>query len=136
MQGAANDPRAVGATIAVYNSTSPGGELVPVGLPAVGWKATGPNAYSYKGASGDAITRVTFKPDLITFKGGKAAWSYTLDEPAQGRIAVALVVGNTVYCSDAAAKTSGKPPSTARNDRVDKFVAQPNSAAPPFCVSP
>jgi YVTN family beta-propeller protein len=135
-QGNPGDPRDVGGTIAVYNSVSIGGELVIVGLPASGWTAIGPNAYKYRGASTDAITQVTFKPDQITFKGGKASWNYTLNEPSQGRVAAALIVGSTFYCADAPAKASGNPPSTASNDRVDKFVAQPKTPAPPFCVSP
>jgi len=81
-------------------------------------------------------TSVTFKPDQLAFKGGKAGWSYTLNEASQGRVAVVLLVGNTVYCADAPAKSSGNPPSTASNDHVDKFVAQPQTPAPPFCVAP
>ncbi len=125
-QGSPDDPRTAGAAVAVYNSVSLGGELVIVGLPASGWRATGPNAYKYKGASTDPIKQAVFRPDRITFKGGKAQWSYTLDEPQQGRVAAAFVVGNTFYCSDAPGKT----------DRVDKFIAQPKSPAPAFCVSP
>ena len=34
-----------------------GGELVIVGLPAAGWRATGPNTYRFKGGPNDAITR-------------------------------------------------------------------------------
>jgi DNA-binding beta-propeller fold protein YncE/mono/diheme cytochrome c family protein len=135
-QNSPDDPRTVGATIAVYNSVGSGGELVPVGLPASGWSATGPNAYKYKGASTAGITSVTFKPDQLAFKGGKAGWSYTLNEASQGRVAVVLLIGSTVYCSDAPAKASGNPPSTASNDHVDKFVAQPNTPAPVFCVAP
>ena len=55
-----------------------------VGLSPSGWTATGPNSYTYKGPAGAAITRAIFKPNLITFKGGKASWGYTLDEPSQG----------------------------------------------------
>jgi YVTN family beta-propeller protein len=135
-QGAPDDPRTVGAIVAVFNSVAPGGELVPVGLPAAGWRATGPNAYKYTGAATTGITSVILKPDQLAFKGGKAGWSYTLNEPSQGRVAVILLLGSTVYCSDAPAKASGRPPSTASNDHVDKFVAQPNTPAPPFCVGP
>jgi hypothetical protein len=129
--GASDDPRLVGAGVAVYNSTAPGGELVIVGLPAAGWTARAPNTYKYKGASTDPITRATFKQDQIAFKGGKAGWAYSLDEFSQGRVAAAFFVGNTYYCSDA----PGKSPASS-NDRVDKFVAEPNTPAPPFCVGP
>jgi YVTN family beta-propeller protein len=125
-QGSPDDPRQVGATAVVYNSVSIGGEIVIVGLPASGWTATGPNSYKFKGASTAPITRALFRPDRITFKGGKAQWNYTLDEPQQGSVAAAFIVGNTFYCSDVPGKT----------DRVDKFIAQPKSPAPPFCVSP
>jgi DNA-binding beta-propeller fold protein YncE len=134
--GAPQDPTVVGATIAVYNSIAFGGELVVVGLPAANWEAAGPNSYKYKGAPTAAITRVTFKPDLLQFKGGKAAWGYTLNEPLQGRVAVAMFIGNLFWCADAPAKASGNPPSTANNDRVDKFVAQPKTPAPFFCPGP
>ena len=120
----------------MYNSVALGGELVIVGLPAAGWRATGPNTYRFKGGPNDAIRAATFKPDQITFKGGKALWPYTLNEPSQGRVAVAFITGNTFYCSDAPAKATGNPPSTATTDRVDKFVAQPDTPAPPFCVNP
>jgi hypothetical protein len=134
--GDPNDPRLVGAAVAVYNSVALGGELVIVGLPKTGWTLSGANTYKYKGASTAAITRATLKQDQISFKGGKAAWGYTLNEASQGRVAAVFVVGNTYYCSDAPAKATGNPPSTAGNDKVDKFVAQPNSPAPFFCLSP
>jgi YVTN family beta-propeller protein len=131
--GQQGDPTQSGATIVVYNSVAFGGELRIFGLPASGWTAKAPNTYKYKGASTDAVTRVTFKPDQIAFKGGKQQWTYTLDEPSQGRVAVAFIVANTFYCSDAPAKASNDP---TANDRIDKFVAQPNTPAPPFCVNP
>jgi hypothetical protein len=134
-QGTPQDPTIAGAVVAVYNSVAFGGELVLVGLPKAGWTATGPNAYKYKGASTDPITRAVLKPNQISFKGGKAAWAYTLDEPQQGRVAAALFIGNIFWCADAPAKTSGSS-GTANNDRIDKFVAQPNTPAPPFCVGP
>jgi hypothetical protein len=132
-QGSPNDPRAVGGLIVVYNSTFLGGELAAVGLPAAGWTASGTNTYKFKGASTDAITRVVVKQDQITFKGGKASWNYSLNEASQGRVAAALIIGNMFWCSDAPAKST---PSQSANDHVDKFVAEPNTPAPSFCVSP
>jgi hypothetical protein len=130
-QGSPNDPTLVGAIVAVYNSSFIGGELVPVGLPAAGWTAVGPNSYKYKGLSTDAITRAVLKPDQIMFKGGKDHWSYTLNEPSQGRVAAVLLIGGIVWCADAPAKFP-----EAKNDRVDKFVAQPKTPAPFFCPGP
>ena len=135
-QGSPTDPRTVGATVVVYNSVGPGGDLAIVGLPASGWIATGPNSYKYRGPLGAPITRATLKPDQLAFKGGKAQWNYSLNEASQGRVAAAMIVSNVYYCSDAPAKVSGNPPSTATSDHTDKFVAEPNTAAPPFCVSP
>jgi hypothetical protein len=37
------------------------------------------------------------------------------------------------WCASAAAKLSGKPPSTAANDRVNLFVAAPKSPPPSTC---
>jgi len=51
-------------------------------------------------------------------------------------VATSLFLGNLFWCSDAPAKASGDPPSTLRNDQVDKFIAQPRTPAPSFCVSP
>jgi DNA-binding beta-propeller fold protein YncE/mono/diheme cytochrome c family protein len=132
----AGDPTTAGATIAVYNSLSAGGELTVVKLRASGWSAVGPNSYMYRGASTDAITRVILRPDLIAFKGGRTAWTYTLNEPSQGRIAAALIVGDLFWCADAPAKSVGNPPSSASYDRIDKFVAQARTPAPAACVSP
>jgi DNA-binding beta-propeller fold protein YncE/mono/diheme cytochrome c family protein len=135
-QGSPDDPRTVGAIVAVYNSVALGGELVPVGLPPAGWRATGSNAYKYKGASTAGITGAVLKPNLLAFKGGKAGWNYTLNEPSQGRVATVFILGSTIYCSDAPAKASGNPPSTTSNDHVDKFIAAPNTPPPPFCINP
>jgi len=67
-------------------------------------------------------------------QGGKANWGYTLNQPSQGRIAVRPQLGtNATWCADALAKTSGNPPSTASNDHVDKFTAQPRTAPPSRC---
>jgi hypothetical protein len=126
LQGSPEDPTIAGALVAVYNSVALGGELVPVALPPSGWRAVGPNSYKYKGASTAAITRAVFRPDRITFKGGKEQWAYTLNEPQQGSVAVVFAVGSTFYCSNAPGKI----------DQIDKFVAVPKSPAPPFCLSP
>ena len=95
------------------------------GTPATttGWK--------YKDVSTAAITSVVVKNDSITVRGGKAAWTYTLDEPAQGRVAVRLELGSGVtWCAAVPAKTT---PSTAANDKVGKFVGQPKTPAPASC---
>ena len=82
----------------------------------------------------DMPRRRIVKADQLQIRGGKSNWAYTLDEPSQGRIAVRLTLGGgATWCSDAPAKSSGSPPSTASNDRVDKFTAQTRTPAPASC---
>lgn len=138
--GSADDPTGAGASVVVQNGAG-SGESVRVDLPASGWtrlgSPTSPRGYAYKSADPNAaVTKVTIKPDLISFKGGKAAWGYTLDEAQQGRIAVRLQLGGMFWCADAPAKSSGSPPSTAANDRPGKFVAASKTPAPTSCSVP
>jgi hypothetical protein len=126
-----------GAVLQVYNSNG-SGEAVSVPLPASGWSALDdaptPRGYKYKGLSTDAVTRVVIRGNLLRIRGGKASWAYTLDEPSQGRIAVRMTMGSGFrWCADAPAKTSGNPPSTASNDRVDKFVGARKTPPPAAC---
>jgi YVTN family beta-propeller protein len=123
-----SDPRVNGATLTVYNSSGLTGDVAVVSLDGSKWSLSGTSTYVYRDVSSAAITKVILKQDSLTIKGGKTLWTYSLDEPAQGSVALRLALGGgRLYCTDALAKRSGNPPSTARNDRVDKFVAQPNS---------
>jgi hypothetical protein len=141
-RGSAGDPTLGGApggaTLQVYNSNG-SGELVTVTLPASGWSAMDdaptPRGYKYKsGSTTDAITRVTLRGNLIKIRGGRSNWAYTLNEASQGRMALRLTMGNQFrWCADAPAKTSGNPPSTASNDKVDKFVGARRTPAPASC---
>jgi hypothetical protein len=78
------------------------------------------------------------KKNQLTIKGGKSGFTYTLNEPQQGSVAVILGMGSQTWCASALAKRSGHPPSTAKNDHIDKFIGQPNAlpatcpAMPPF----
>jgi hypothetical protein len=125
-----------GALLTVYNSNG-SGEAVSVPLPASGWEVRvtgGGIAYRYRGATGDAITKVDVKSNHIKVRGGKSAWLYTLNEASQGSIAVQLRLGTGVlFCANASAKVSGSPPSTASSDRIDKFQAEPKSPPPVTC---
>jgi hypothetical protein len=77
---------------------------------------------------------VVVKADSITIKGGKAAWTYSLDEPAQGRVAVRLRLGLLDgWCADAPARTRGTPPSSAKYDHPGLFKAAPKTPAPASC---
>ena len=127
-----------GATLQVYNSNG-SGELVTVTLPATGWAAMDdaptPRGYKYKSAlPTDAITRVTLRPNSIRIRGGKGSWAYTLNETSQGRVAVRFTMGSAFrWCADSPAKSSGNPPSTASNDKVDKFVGARRTPPPASC---
>jgi hypothetical protein len=80
------------------------------------------------------VSRVIVKADQLKVRAGKSSWAYTLNEPSQGRVALRLQLGTSqAWCADALAKASANPPSTASNDRVDKFTAQPKTPAPAAC---
>jgi hypothetical protein len=123
--GSTGDPILGGATLTVYDSAG-SGEKVVVTLPAgAGWSTLG-SASSPKGwrfRSDGPVTSVTVKADSIKVKGGKAGWTYTLDEPTQGRVAVRLALGTArPWCADAPGKS----------DRPGSFVAE-KMAAPSLC---
>ena len=136
----AGDPTMAGATLRVHNAAG-SGEQFSTTLPASGWLrlplGSSGYGYRYRGAPGDPVESVEVASDLISIRAGKDAWGYTLDEPSQGRIGVRLSVGSRLdWCAEASAKTSGSPPSTAANDRQDKFVAASKTPPPPSCPSP
>ena len=132
-QGGANDPTSGGGMLVVYNSAGLSNDEVTVNLPAVNWTLLGSTGYQYKDPSpSSVISKVSLKTDRITVKGGKG-WTYTLDEAGQGRVAVRLLLGSQGWCADGPAKTSGSPPSSARNDTVGRFKAASHAAAPGAC---
>ncbi len=136
--GGSGDPTLHGATLVVYNAAG-SGESVAVPLPASGWRLLGnalsPKGFKFTGSDpAGPVSRVYVKPDQLRVRGGKANWAYTLNEPSQGRIAIRLQLGTGVaWCADSPAKASGNPPSTASNDRVDKFTGQKKTPAPATC---
>jgi hypothetical protein len=80
------------------------------------------------------VSRVTVKADQVRVRGGKANWTYTLNEPSQGRIAVRVQLGSAAtWCADAPAKGAVGLGTPGPNDRVDVFTAQPKIAAPAVC---
>jgi hypothetical protein len=127
-----------GAVFEVYNSNG-SGEKVSVTLPASGWSALDdsqtPRGYKYKSAAPtDAVTRVLIRGNLLKVRGGRSQWAYTLNETSLGRVAVRLTMGSAFrWCADTPAKSSGSPPSTASNDRIDKFSGARNTPAPASC---
>ncbi|HEV7733904.1 MAG TPA: hypothetical protein VGR62_17170 [Candidatus Binatia bacterium] len=137
-QGGSADPTINGAMLTVYNSGGLTDDVVVVSLPASGWSKLGKTTatgYRFKDTVGP-IRQVLVKADQIMVKGGKAAWTYTLDEAQQGRVAVRLRLGSeSGWCADAPAQAKGNPPSTASSDRIGKFKGQPKSPAPASCPS-
>jgi hypothetical protein len=143
--GSAGDPTLHGATLVVYNAAGLTSDAVTVALPADGpfpndgWRMLGtPTSFKgwrYTGKDPNGgITSVTVQANTITLRGRKAAWTYTLNEPKQGAVAVRLTLGSAQgWCAAAPAKLSGNPPSTAKSDKIDRFAGAPKTAAPVAC---
>jgi hypothetical protein len=136
--GSAGDPTVHGATLTVYNSdpATAAVDSTAVVLPAAGWSAYGSGGYRFRSTNlpGVPVSKAVVRADSVVLKGGRESWAYTLDEPAQGRIALRLRLGSSAaWCAEAPAKASGNPPSTANNDRPGRFVGQSNSPAPVTC---
>jgi hypothetical protein len=135
--GSNGDPTLNGGELIVYNAAGLTTDSVAIPLLS-GWSPIGkaPNIKGWRFKSTDSssgVSSVEVQADKISVKGGTGAFGYTLDEPSQGSVGVRLLLGPGGWCADGPAKTSGNPPSTARNDTVDKFVAEPRSPAPSTC---
>jgi len=107
---------------------------VTVNLPASGWCLNGSgNTYTFTDSLGP-VKKVTVKADSLSIKGGKSTSGFTVDEPRQGQIAVRLQPGIAEpWCSEAAAKLSGRPATSTKNDRIDRFIGQSKPPAPEHC---
>ena len=123
-----DDPTVSGGTLTVYNSGIRTTDLVTLLLPASGWSHVGTRGYRYRGDV--PKVRISMNNDKLSVHVSGASWGYTLDEPLQRRVAVRLTVGPGPYswCSDAPAKISGNPPSTARNDHAGRFSGLRNAS--------
>jgi DNA-binding beta-propeller fold protein YncE len=140
LPGGAGDPTVGGATLTVYNATGQTADAVTVNLPAGGWIALGsasnPKGWKFRGGTGDAIKTILVKDDRVVVRGGGSAFAYTLDETAQGGVAVLLQLGtHQGWCTAAAAQLTGSPPSTAKSDRPGLFKGTRQAAAPATCPS-
>jgi YVTN family beta-propeller protein len=139
--GSAGDPTLSGGTLIVYNAAGLTLDRSNIALgnggpfPNTGWKMLGTptnfKGWKYRGTDPvGGITSVLVKPNMIAIKGGKfRSWTYTLDEPQQGAVAVRLTLGTAQgWCASAPAKLP-----TATNDKVDRFTGAPKTGAPVSC---
>jgi hypothetical protein len=100
---------------------------------AVG-NASSPKGWRYRSTDlSSPVRSVLVEADKIVVKAGAASFGYTVDEPMQGSVGVRLLLGQIAWCATAPAKATGNPPSTARNDTVDRFVAEPKTPPPSSC---
>ena len=128
--------QAGGALLTVSNADGTG-EHVAVGLPARNWRRLGsaahPRGYLYedRARADGPITRVVVdRRGTIAVRGGGPGWGYTLDEPAQGRIAVRLRLGRgEVWCTTFTARSRR----SGGDDRPGRFVGARQSTPPSDC---
>jgi hypothetical protein len=136
--GTAFDPTRYGADLHVYNAAFTADAVVEP-LPASGWRRLGstrrPKGFRFRGRRGAAIRSVVLGPNTLVVRG---RIGYSLDEPAQGTVAVRLVPGlfpGGGWCAAAPASARGKQRSTARTDRPGRFrgaATAPPDACPPL----
>ena len=128
--GGPNDPRVAGAVLTIYNAAGSTTDHTELALPAAGWSLAGTDGFAFKG--GAPLTRALVKRDKLKLLL-KGAFDYSLDEPAQGAVAVRLTFAGGGWCAAASAKVSGSPPSTAASDRPGRFIGTKNAPAPASC---
>jgi hypothetical protein len=126
-----------GAELLVFNAAGLTSDSVAVPLSS-GWSAVGnassPKGWRYRSTDlSSPVRSVLVEADKIVVKAGAASFGYTVDEPMQGSVGVRLLLGQIAWCATAPAKATGNPPSTARNDTVDRFVAEPKTPPPSSC---
>src|SRR5262245_4951583 len=131
------DPTLHGGTLIVANSAR-SNERVRVDLPAAGWRLLGtslaPKGSKFRDASPTApIATVVVKTDALSVKGNGARMDKHAPRGAAGPRRGRVRLGDVAWCADAAARTSGTPPSSTRFDHVDKFDGQPSAPPPPVC---
>ena len=120
-----------GGTLTVFNPES--GEAFAAVLPAARWKLRGRSGYVFDDPGG-AVRKVVVSRDRLSVTGGGSGFGYALDEPRQGSVAVRLQLGTAQpWCSEVRARPSGKPPTTARNDTIGRFIGRPRTPPPDQC---
>ena len=123
----ANDPRALGASLAI-GGTGPGdGASGTVGLAARFWtgigRPAGSKGFRYTNPAGaSGVKKVVFKPGMLVIAGGGSGWPYLLDR-AQRDVEVRFQVGADLYCARF---------TRFLENRAGRVLAR-NAAAPPAC---
>jgi hypothetical protein len=129
LPGGSDDPRLAGATLEIGNPAT--GEWARFSFPAGGWLLNGlGTVFRYQGGRprGVGTVRALVLRHNRRLKVHGTAIGLSLDEAAQGRLAVLLTTGSRRYCmlfADAAVK----------RDQPRRFAAR-NSPAPSACQAP
>jgi cysteine-rich repeat protein len=125
--GASNDPRDLGASLAI-GGTGPGdGSSGTVGLEARFWTGLGtpPGSKGFRyanpaGAGG--VRKVVLRPGMLVIAGGGSRWPYLIGRP-QGDVEMRFAVGADVYCASFTRFVQNRP---------GRVLAR-NAPAPPGC---
>lgn len=136
--GTRGDPSSQGGRLIVRN-TAGSNENVEIELPASGWSALGnpaaPRGWRWRAPSTAAVSSVVVKPDSLTIRAGGEDFAYSLDEATQDSVGVRLDLGDGwAFCSEAAARTAGNPPTSDRFDLPGRFSGEKRPPAPSLCV--
>ena len=136
--GTRGDPSSQGGRLIVGN-TAGSNENVEIELPASGWSALGnpaaPRGWRWRAPSTAAVSSVVVKPDRLTIRAGGEDFAYSLDEATQDSVGVRLDLGDGwAFCSEAAARTAGNPPTSDRFDLPGRFSGEKRPPAPSLCV--
>ncbi len=117
LPGSLGDPTLAGGAVTFYNSAGLTLDQDTYALAAAGWEplgsATSPKGWKYNGKLvGDTVVKsVTVKADSISVKG---TGTYTLNEPAQGRIATRLTLGQRDVVRGRTGEDAASRPPAAR----------------------
>jgi polyhydroxybutyrate depolymerase len=128
------DPTQDGAALQVYN-TNGSGESLCAALPALGWRRKGTGfVYADKtGAHGPCSSASLKEGSLAASCSGKhQPLAYSLDEPAQGSLAVRFASGAESFCAGFGGKIAADGGAAIGKAR---FLAR-SAAAPAVCPAP
>src|SRR5262249_13193763 len=123
--------RRLGATLYVYNGARRTFDRAIVSLPATAWSAIGGGrGYRFKAPPGAPfpVSSIVIKQDVLLIHAGGPAWTYTLDERRQDRVAFRLVLADgTGWCANV------PPAPHPGSDQVDRFTGDGSVLPAFFC---